>query len=60
VLFVSTPVLLGLVFGIGALAVWYFRARAARSSKRNAAASKTRKAALRSARSVENAIKGRR
>ena len=56
----STPFLLALVCGFGALAVWYFRARAARKSARTAAGKKTRKAALRSAQSVETALKGRR
>jgi hypothetical protein len=58
--FVSTPFLLGLVFGTGALAVWYFRARAARTSSRDATAKRTRNAALRSAQNVAAALKGRR
>jgi hypothetical protein len=57
---VSTPFLLSLACGCGVLAVWYFRARAARSSKRASAAEKTRNAAQRSAQNVEAALKGRR
>jgi hypothetical protein len=57
---VSTPFLLSLVCGFGALAVWFFRARAARDAKRAAAGKKTRNAAMRSAQTVEAALKGRR
>jgi hypothetical protein len=57
---VSTPFLLGLVIGVGALAVWYFRGRAARDSVRDQAARKTRNAAMKSAQNVEAAIRGRR
>jgi HEPN domain-containing protein len=57
---VSLPVLVGLACGFGALAIWYFRAKAARSSARNAAGKKVRNAAVRSAQSVEAALKGRR
>ena len=57
---VGTTILLGLVCGFGALAVWFFRARAARRSKSAAAAKKTRNAALRSAQNVEAALRGRR
>jgi hypothetical protein len=57
---VSTPFLLSLACGCGVLAVWYFRARAARSSKRAAAAEKTRDAAKRSAQKVQAALRGRR
>jgi hypothetical protein len=56
---VSTPFLLGLVF-VGALALWYFRASAARESRRAAAESKARNRAARSAQSVNAALKGRR
>jgi hypothetical protein len=56
---VSTPFLLGLVFVAG-LAIWYFRAHAARESKRASAASKARSNAIRSAQSVNAALKGRR
>jgi hypothetical protein len=56
---VSTPFLLGLVF-FGALAIWYFRAHAARESKRAATESKARNRAVRSAQSVNAALKGRR
>jgi hypothetical protein len=56
---VSTPFLLGLAF-VGALAIWYFRSHAARESKRATAASKARNRAVRSAQSVNAAIKGRR
>ncbi len=55
----STPFLLGLAF-VGALAIWYFRSRAARESKRASAASKARSKAVRSAQSVNAALKGRR
>lgn len=55
----SIPFLLGLVF-LGVLAIWYFRARAARDSKRASAASRARNTAMRSAQSVEAAIRGRR
>jgi hypothetical protein len=57
---VSTQFLLGLVCGLGALAVWFFRARAARNAKRAAAGKKTRTAAMRSAQNVEAALRGRR
>ncbi len=55
----STPFLLGLVF-VGGLAIWYVRARTARESKRASAASKARNNAVRSAQSVNAALKGRR
>ena len=55
----STPFLLGLVF-VGALAIWYFRAQSARESKRATAANKARNRAVRSAQSVNAALKGRR
>jgi hypothetical protein len=57
---VSTPFLLGLVIGFGALAIWYFRVRAARDSVRDLAARKNRNAAMKSAQNVEAAIRGRR
>ncbi|MBK9063195.1 MAG: hypothetical protein IPL89_08370 [Acidobacteria bacterium] len=56
----STPFLLGLVLVLGALGIWYFRARSARDSKRASAASKARNNAVRSAQSVQAAIRGRR
>jgi hypothetical protein len=56
---VSTPFLLGLVF-LGGLAFWYFRAQSARDSKRASAANRARNKAVRSAQSVNAAIKGRR
>jgi LPXTG-motif cell wall-anchored protein len=56
---VSTPFLLGLVF-LGGGAIWYFRRRSARDSQRASAASRARNNAVRSAQSVEAAIKGRR
>jgi hypothetical protein len=59
VVLVSTPFLLGLVF-LGAMAIWYFRARSSRDSKRASAASRARNTAVRSAQSVEAAIRGRR
>ncbi len=55
----STPFLLGLVF-LGGLGIWYFRARSARESKRASAASRARNNAVKSAQSVEAAIRGRR
>lgn len=55
----STPFLLGLVF-LGGLSIWYFRARSARDSKRASAASKARNTAVRSAQSVQAALRGRR
>lgn len=55
----STPFLLGLVF-LGALGIWYSRARSSRDSKRASAASRARNSAMRSAQSVEAAIRGRR
>ena len=55
----STPFLLGLVFA-GGILIWYFRVRSARDSKRASAASKARNTAMRSAQSVEAAIRGRR
>jgi Tfp pilus assembly protein PilX len=57
---VSTPFLLGLVLVLGALGIWYFRARSARDSKRASAASKARNNAVRSAQSVQAALRGRR
>ena len=56
----STPFLLGLVLILGALGIWYFRARSARDSKRASAASRARNTAVRSAQSVEAALRGRR
>ncbi|HQQ77124.1 MAG TPA: hypothetical protein PLB01_07185 [Thermoanaerobaculia bacterium] len=56
----STPFLLGLVLILGALGIWYFRARSARDSRRASAASRARNNAVRSAQSVEAAIRGRR
>jgi hypothetical protein len=56
---VSTPFLLGLVFA-GGVAIWYLRVRSARDSKRASAASRARNSAMRSAQSVEAAIRGRR
>jgi hypothetical protein len=56
---VSTPFLLGLIL-VGGLAIWYFRARTARESKRAEAESKARNRAVRSAQSVNAALKGRR
>ena len=57
---VSTPFLLGLVCVVGGLAIWYSRARSARDSRRASEASKARSTAMRSAQSVEAAIRGRR
>jgi Tfp pilus assembly protein PilX len=57
---VSTPFLLGLVLVLGALGIWYFRAKSARDSKRASAASKARNTAVRGAQSVEAALRGRR
>ncbi len=56
----STPFLVGFALGFLALAVWYFRAKNARESKRAAAASKARNTAIRSAQSVKAALQGRR
>lgn len=55
----SIPFLLGLVL-LGGLAIWYFRARAARDATRDLAARKTRNAAMKSAQNVQAAIRGRR
>jgi Tfp pilus assembly protein PilX len=57
---VSTPFLLGLVLILGALGIWYFRAKSARDSKRASAASRARNTAARGAQSVEAALRGRR
>ena len=56
----STPFLVSLVIGLGAVAIWYFRVRAARDSVRDLAARKSRNAAARNVQNVNAAIRGRR